>query len=640
MTIRKGLGKGQGSGYKNILLAHDRKVHHDAGLGRKQPQRMGQLSGKSTIKRDINKVGSYEAKGVSEFWHDAFGGKMSRKDYEAIAKIVGTATDENNLRMRLQDYMAQDNPDFDANRFQLAIDKWKAQKGGKSSRPSDTEIEEKGEFLDDYAIDGTDEFGNLVSNWGHQSVYKYKGKKYFIDKQFGDENGGKKGGKVIGRRRAGRFVTKDDEEIIYTAPVEVQTDKQYLDWVKEVELANKVNLKYAGEGDVFNTNKGGKNPTLKVFKVNAGDVFDDDNNGLKYGLEEAGDAAGYVEWFKTKAERDKVIKKNNMKVIGGKADKFSQEEIRDKIAENSYGEVGTSKMLQAIAMMKYNKGGKAKMGFFAKLGYKVAKGNVKDRKNDVKKIEEMIAKEKDPDKITQLKGNLSYAKKLVKVHQAYQKDIEDVYEKPKGGKNVVTKGINRLGTYDAKGVKLVGHDIGRGIKKLYKKGGKDRSWAWIDAYEKARKKHDVKTSEKIATTQTKKKYKKGGKLKDKKIIQTFTSSKGTKIKVVRPLLFAEGQYERWSKNIKEELISKYGEVGWKTNASSSKLGYSMVEDSTLGGKRIRSGMSNGKPLFHQGDRIRKGNWSDKRWKKSTTKDNKQIGKKYESWEKSKYQRWK
>jgi hypothetical protein len=45
MTMRKGLGKGMGSGYRNILMAHDKRVHRDAGLGRKQPQRMPQMFG-------------------------------------------------------------------------------------------------------------------------------------------------------------------------------------------------------------------------------------------------------------------------------------------------------------------------------------------------------------------------------------------------------------------------------------------------------------------------------------------------------------------------------------------------------------------------------------------------------------------
>jgi hypothetical protein len=35
---RKGLGKGQGNGYKNIIPIRDKKVHSDSARGRKQPQ--------------------------------------------------------------------------------------------------------------------------------------------------------------------------------------------------------------------------------------------------------------------------------------------------------------------------------------------------------------------------------------------------------------------------------------------------------------------------------------------------------------------------------------------------------------------------------------------------------------------------
>ena len=54
--------------------------------------------------------------------------------------------------------------------------------------------------------------------------------------------------------------------------------------------------------------------TLRVYKVNAGDVFDDDNKGYKYGLEEE-EMGGYIEWFKTKEGRDKAIRENKMKVL-------------------------------------------------------------------------------------------------------------------------------------------------------------------------------------------------------------------------------------------------------------------------------------------------------------------------------------
>jgi hypothetical protein len=52
---------------------------------------------------------------------------------------------------------------------------------------------------------------------------------------------------------------------------------------------------------------------MKVYKINAKDVFDDDNNNLIYGLES--DDLSYIEWFKTKKEREEVIIKNKMRVL-------------------------------------------------------------------------------------------------------------------------------------------------------------------------------------------------------------------------------------------------------------------------------------------------------------------------------------
>jgi hypothetical protein len=51
-------------------------------------------------------------------------------------------------------------------------------------------------------------------------------------------------------------------------------------------------------------------------------------------------------------------------------------------------------------------------------------------------------------------------------------------------------------------------------------------------------------------------------------------------------------------------------------------------------KRIRNGKD-----FFMGDRVTQGNWSDKRWAKARKKDNKQIGKNYEKWERFKSKRW-
>ena len=51
---------------------------------------------------------------------------------------------------------------------------------------------------------------------------------------------------------------------------------------------------------------------MKVELVNARDVFDDDNNGLIYGLQEINDCGcigDYVEWFATEEERKEAMKK-------------------------------------------------------------------------------------------------------------------------------------------------------------------------------------------------------------------------------------------------------------------------------------------------------------------------------------------
>jgi hypothetical protein len=120
-----------------------------------------------------------------------------------------------------------------------------------------------------------------------------------------------------------------------------------------------------------------------------------------------------------------------------------------------------------------------------------------------------------------------------------------------GGKGAIRRGVNKIGRYDASGVKEVGRDIG----SLFKKGGKTYNL-----------KVDVKADKKA-----------------------------------------------YKGNIKLNL----------------------PEGKLFGGKRIRKGRT-----FFQGDKIKQGSWSDKRWARARHKDNAQIGKDYEDWEKSKYQRWK
>jgi hypothetical protein len=50
MTTRIGLGKGQGSGYKNIIPHYDRHIHQLSGKGIKQPQKMSTLKKKASLK--------------------------------------------------------------------------------------------------------------------------------------------------------------------------------------------------------------------------------------------------------------------------------------------------------------------------------------------------------------------------------------------------------------------------------------------------------------------------------------------------------------------------------------------------------------------------------------------------------------
>ena len=57
---------------------------------------------------------------------------------------------------------------------------------------------------------------------------------------------------------------------------------------------------------------------MNVELVNAEDVFQDDNNGLVFGLQEVdedGYYMDYIEWFETEAERDKTITEYDMDVM-------------------------------------------------------------------------------------------------------------------------------------------------------------------------------------------------------------------------------------------------------------------------------------------------------------------------------------
>jgi hypothetical protein len=53
---------------------------------------------------------------------------------------------------------------------------------------------------------------------------------------------------------------------------------------------------------------------MKVILVDALDVFDDDNKGFRFGLEQT-NMGDYVEWFKTEKERETEIKKHKMIIV-------------------------------------------------------------------------------------------------------------------------------------------------------------------------------------------------------------------------------------------------------------------------------------------------------------------------------------
>ena len=55
--------------------------------------------------------------------------------------------------------------------------------------------------------------------------------------------------------------------------------------------------------------------SMKVIKTYAKDVFDDDNNGLLFGLEKKGNSPAYVEWFATEQEREETIKNCKLVVV-------------------------------------------------------------------------------------------------------------------------------------------------------------------------------------------------------------------------------------------------------------------------------------------------------------------------------------
>lgn len=70
---------------------------------------------------------------------------------------------------------------------------------------------------------------------------------------------------------------------------------------------------------------------MKVELTFAKNHFDDNNDGYEYGIFELSDDGeeiinDYVEWFKTKEERQKIIEENDMQVLY-EEDELIQQEI-------------------------------------------------------------------------------------------------------------------------------------------------------------------------------------------------------------------------------------------------------------------------------------------------------------------------
>ena len=83
---------------------------------------------------------------------------------------------------------------------------------------------------------------------------------------------------------------------------------------------------------------------MKYEYVYAGDVLDDDNNGLIFGVEEATDFPDYVEWFKTIKQLEANTKKNKMIVK-------NREQFLKRF--NGEGEKKAIKLLKFVTKYKF-----------------------------------------------------------------------------------------------------------------------------------------------------------------------------------------------------------------------------------------------------------------------------------------------
>lgn len=94
MTTRKGLGKGMGRGYRNILIMKDPKVHSDSAKGMKQPQKVKLYQYSPAIRQDIKNEQNWQSflkgKGqqyMSNFVYRYKGTFIKDRGYYADAKM-------------------------------------------------------------------------------------------------------------------------------------------------------------------------------------------------------------------------------------------------------------------------------------------------------------------------------------------------------------------------------------------------------------------------------------------------------------------------------------------------------------------------------------------------------------------------
>jgi hypothetical protein len=167
---RKGMGKGQGKGYKNIIPVRDKKVHTDSGHGRKQPQRIHNLKlqeriieGRKISSRKLvdNMTGQEFSAHAGDYW------QLKPND---IIKGVSLVDEEGEVKEIVRKKDLVDEILFHKATHSL---KTKLRKGLKKDEMKSTTInghsfDEKGRFIVDNKPSDTWTFEGIVDRWGNK----------------------------------------------------------------------------------------------------------------------------------------------------------------------------------------------------------------------------------------------------------------------------------------------------------------------------------------------------------------------------------------------------------------------------------------------------------------------------------------